>query len=150
MEKKASYYNGFTLPFPAVGEQECSNLASGCLVKTLIPARKSNFTHYKVWGEITYPFPNFNGSAGEVWEWIRNFTPHFSSTWLLIYVGIKSKSYWGTPANQKEANEEKPCYLTGILTSGAHNNSGIQTRCYSMDLYWPKPQCACITNGLLT
>ena len=27
--------------------------------------------HHKVWDEITYPFPNFNGA--EVWEWIRNF-----------------------------------------------------------------------------
>ena len=27
----------------------------------------SNYTHYKVWDEITYPFPNFNGK----------FIPHF-------------------------------------------------------------------------
>ena len=27
----------------------------------------------KVWGEITYPFPNFNGAAVEVWEWMSNF-----------------------------------------------------------------------------
>ena len=33
----------------------------------------SNYTHYKVWDEITYPFPNFN----EVWEWMSNFIPHF-------------------------------------------------------------------------
>ena len=26
-----------------------------------------------VWDEITYPFPNFNGTAVEVWEWISNF-----------------------------------------------------------------------------
>ena len=36
----------------------------------------SNYIHYKVWDEITYPFPNFNGAAVEVWEWISNFTPH--------------------------------------------------------------------------
>ena len=29
-------------------------------------------------GEITYPFPNFNGVAVEVWEWISNFSTHFS------------------------------------------------------------------------
>ena len=28
----------------------------------------SNYTHYKVWNEITYPFPNCNGCAVEVWE----------------------------------------------------------------------------------
>ena len=31
----------------------------------------------KVWGEINYPFPNFNGTAVEVWEWISNFIPYF-------------------------------------------------------------------------
>ena len=31
----------------------------------------------KVWDEITYPFPNFNGATVEVWEWISNFIPHF-------------------------------------------------------------------------
>ena len=50
-----------------------------------------NYIHYKVWGEIsdpfpyfkgarddsTYPFPNFNGSTVEIWEWINNHTPHF-------------------------------------------------------------------------
>ena len=28
--------------------------------------------------EITYSFPNFNGTAVEVWEWISNFTQHFT------------------------------------------------------------------------
>ena len=23
--------------------------------------------HYNVWEEITYPFPNFNGTAFEIW-----------------------------------------------------------------------------------
>ena len=31
----------------------------------------------KVWDEITYPFPNFNSSTVEVWEWMNNFIPHF-------------------------------------------------------------------------
>ena len=29
----------------------------------------------KLWGEITYPSPNFNGCTVEVWEWISNFIP---------------------------------------------------------------------------
>ena len=33
---------------------------------TLIPAWISNYIHYKVWGEITYPFLNFNGATVEV------------------------------------------------------------------------------------
>ena len=43
----------------------------------LIPAGISNYIHYKVWHEITYPFPNFNGATIEVWEWISNFIPQF-------------------------------------------------------------------------
>ena len=30
-----------------------------------------------MWDEIIYPFPNFNGSTVEVWEWINNFITHF-------------------------------------------------------------------------
>ena len=31
---------------------------------------------------IAYPFPNFNGTTFEVWEWISNFTLNF--TWHVI------------------------------------------------------------------
>ena len=31
----------------------------------------------KMWDEITYPFPNFNIEAVEVWEWISNSIPYF-------------------------------------------------------------------------
>ena len=27
----------------------------------------------KKWDEITYPYPNLNGSTVDVWEWISNF-----------------------------------------------------------------------------
>ena len=30
----------------------------------------------KVWNEITYSFPNFNGAAVEICDWINNLTPH--------------------------------------------------------------------------
>ena len=33
---------------------------------TLIPAWISNYIHYKVWDEITYPFLNFNRATVEV------------------------------------------------------------------------------------
>ena len=32
----------------------------------IIPAWISNYTHYNVWDEITYPFLNFNGATVEV------------------------------------------------------------------------------------
>ena len=37
-----------------------------------------NYIHYKMWDEITYPFPNFNGAAVEVWEYLSNFILHFT------------------------------------------------------------------------
>ena len=45
---------------------------------TLISAWISNYIYYKLWGEITYPFLNFNGCTVEVYEWISNFIPHFT------------------------------------------------------------------------
>ena len=33
---------------------------------TLVPAWISNYIHYKVWDEITYPFLNFNSATVEV------------------------------------------------------------------------------------
>ena len=39
---------------------------------------------YKVWDEITYPFPNFN-AAPEVWEWISSFIPHFTGHVIIMY-----------------------------------------------------------------
>ena len=47
------------------------------LLTWFIPAWISNYTHYNVWDEITYPFLNFNGATVEVSEWIGNFIPHF-------------------------------------------------------------------------
>ena len=32
--------------------------------------------HNNVWNEIINPFPNVNGAAIEIWEWIGNFIPH--------------------------------------------------------------------------
>ena len=43
---------------------------------TLIPARISDYIHYKVWNEISYSFPNFNSADVEVLEWISNFISH--------------------------------------------------------------------------
>ena len=42
------------------------------------PAWISNYIHYKVWDEISCPFPNFSGAVIEVWEWISDFIPHFT------------------------------------------------------------------------
>ena len=44
---------------------------------TLIPAWISNYMPSKMWDEITYPFPNFNGATVEVWERKSNLIPHY-------------------------------------------------------------------------
>ena len=36
------------------------------------------FIDYKVWDEITYPSPNFNGCTVDVWKWIINFMFRFA------------------------------------------------------------------------
>ena len=41
------------------------------------PAWMNTHIPRKVWDEITYSVPNFNGYTVEVWEWISNFTLHF-------------------------------------------------------------------------
>ena len=45
----------------------------------LILAWMNNHMPSKMWNNITYRFPNFNGTTVEVWEWIINikFIPHF-------------------------------------------------------------------------
>ena len=44
---------------------------------TLNPALISYYIHHsKMRDEITFPFPNFNGYAVQVWEWESNSIPH--------------------------------------------------------------------------
>ena len=37
-----------------------------------------DYIHNKVWDEIAYSFPNFNGAAIELREWISNFNPYLT------------------------------------------------------------------------
>ena len=43
----------------------------------LIPTLIRINMHNKVYGEITYPFPNFSDCIFEVWKWISIFIPQF-------------------------------------------------------------------------
>ena len=45
----------------------------------------------KIWDEITYPFPNFNGATVDVWEWMIHFIPHFVMDVMIMCAGIKVK-----------------------------------------------------------
>ena len=63
----------------------------------------SNYVHYKVWDEIIYPFPNFNGCTVEVWELISKFNKRFlmdvitypcwNSCWSMLANGV-SQTKW--------------------------------------------------------
>ena len=61
-----------------------------CLVKNFLPIWLTWVKFYSQHGwKITfiimvYPFPNFNG-AGEVWEWLSDFIPHFDRMLLPIH-----------------------------------------------------------------
>ena len=61
-----------------------------------------------MWDEITYPFPNFNGCTVEVWEWISNFTQHFTPQ-AITY------PCWDSKSTRHEGPE--PCKI-----SCAHNS----------------------------
>ena len=47
----------------------------------------------KVWDEITYPFPNFNGTTIEVWERISNFIPHFIRDVITYPAGLNQLNH---------------------------------------------------------
>ena len=59
---------------------------------TLILEWISNYIHYKVCDEITYPFPISYGCNAEVWEWTINVSHTLLAVYLLIYAGIKVNS----------------------------------------------------------
>ena len=49
-------------------------------------------TTCRVWDEITYPFPNFNGYPVEVWEGKGNFIPHLVCIELNRLVKLQSNT----------------------------------------------------------
>ena len=66
---------------------------------TLISAWITNYIHCKVWAEITYQFPNFNGCTAEVWKWISNFVTLYQACNYLSILGLKlnhvnKRGYW--------------------------------------------------------
>ena len=77
-----------------------------------------------MWDEITYPFPNFNGTPIEVWEWISNFIPCFVID--VITYPCRDQS-WSIPVKEAPGiiswvKKTKPCSAV-----------------YSDDLSWDNP-----------
>ena len=71
----------------SIRESWCSTILHE--VTPIIPAWRGNSTHYKMWDEITYPFPNFNGAIIEVWEWVINSIPLYCACDYLSMLGLK-------------------------------------------------------------
>ena len=81
---------------PYYGSGACHSGDSLWTWINIIPARINNYIYYNVWGEITFPFPNFNGATVEVWEWISNFILHFIMD-LVIHpfrIKVKRGTWW--------------------------------------------------------
>ena len=55
----------------------------------IIPSWMSNYIHFKVWDEIVYPLPNFNGAIVKVCEWISIIIHILLCMRLLICAEIK-------------------------------------------------------------
>ena len=83
---------------------------------TLIPAYISNYMPSKVWDEITNPFPEFNGSTGEVWEWISNIIPFLKINEVIIFPFWSLKNGCWSPAPFQ-------CQNTNISFYFASNNT---------------------------
>ena len=78
----------------------------------LIPAWISNYIPSKVWDEITYPFPNFNGESVELWVWISNFIPHLSGLDTYFFRNLSV----GQPSNNMDLSEIE-IYLGTMIIS---------------------------------
>ena len=59
------------------------------MIINLISAWMSNNRRSKVWYEIFYPFPNFNGTTVEVWEWKLFHTTLHNECSYLSLLGFK-------------------------------------------------------------
>ena len=56
----------------------------------------NNYIYYKVWDEITYPFPNFHGTA-------KLFGPELSFERILVYCHLNN---WEQPSVKLESQYE--------------------------------------------
>ena len=81
----------------------------------LASALISNYIHYKVWAEFTYPLTNSKGAIVEVWEKVSKFNPH-----SIRHVITYAYSY---------QNYVIPCHGSSKGGSTRHILGMIQTKC---------------------
>ena len=71
--------------------RQLSNSAgSGEYLGILLLTCISNHIPSRVWDEITYPCPNFNGCTCEVWEWISFFISHITIGLITYHARINT------------------------------------------------------------
>ena len=121
--------------------------------------RIGNHMSSKIWGEITYPFPNCNGCTLEIWEWISNLISHYDWCNFLSMLELKlnhigKKSPWHyvhrhyrtifhiSSAVIRNLVKSVPCYVTG--------NAKVKTRalCYRHCVYDVTLFCHIVRAGL--
>ena len=73
-----------------------------------------------MWYEITYPFPNFNGTTVEVWEWISNLIPYFTGMWRPVHamINLLKALYHGNfpPKHKRHPKAHLFNVESGVLT----------------------------------
>ena len=103
MDKTTSIKPQDTTPFSVLLQRTVTQRFMFCSIvwfylhrSTLVPALISDYIHYMVWGEITYPFINSNALCTiEDWEWIRDFQVKSNQ----VYCYTKNTNYI-TPYNE--------------------------------------------------
>ena len=87
---------------------------------------------HKVWDKITYPFPNFNGCAVEVWEWISNLIWHLIMDVITYPCWDQNQSLLvkGAPVHQQF------WYLNRRRANTVHNLGADLHYCNSGYRYW--------------
>ena len=92
----------------------------------------------KVWDEITYPFPNFNGTTIEVWEWISNSIPHFM-IYVIAYPCSPMHGCITRPSRVDTTKEKNPKQNLQHISCYVHIDGFVLKKCNSsalgMELY---------------
>ena len=81
---------------------------------TSIPAWISNSMPTEVWDEITHLFPNFNGTAFEVWECISTFILHVIVDVITLGLQLTHVSKRGPKCCFATVHMDKMIYINGI------------------------------------
>ena len=99
------------------------------------PSIDNDYIDYKVWAEITYPFPNFNSATFEVWEWISNFIPcatAVNACWWkasrFIHVLWLLECHWSNHTIFFSFQMSEPWTIWEFIKNWPHNTKAMTTK----------------------